>query len=205
VSLCAQHAEIPHVIEKSSGDWKQHILDHCTPDLLAFPHSRLARTNDLTMQAEKTSPNFLYLPAELHNQIVGEMDFPSALNLSKTNRYFRRTVDATNKPVPSGFCRELDKLSSCRQFWNHFVCYKCRCIKPSTAFVKKQIKKKRDVLSGKHRNRSCFDCSVSSGAFGEGQVKAPNGGIYCIVRNPMGVNVLKSMSADIESRWPGSI
>lgn len=193
------------MIEKSSGDWKQHILDHCTPDLLAFPHSRLARTNDLTMQAEKTSPNFLYLPAELHNQIVGEMDFPSALNLSKTNRYFRRTVDATNKPVPSGFCRELDKLSSCRQFWNHFVCYKCRCIKPSTAFVKKQIKKKRDVLSGKHRNRSCFDCSVSSGAFGEGQVKAPNGGIYCIVRNPMGVNVLKSMSADIESRWPGSI
>lgn len=114
MSLYAQHAEIPHVIETSSSDWKQHILDHCTPDLLAFPHSRLARTNDLTMQAEKTSPNFLYLPAELHNQIVGEMDFPSALNLSKTNRYFRRNADATNKPVPYGFCRELDHLSFCR-------------------------------------------------------------------------------------------
>lgn len=198
--------KLPHVIETSSSDWKQRILDHCTPDLLAFPLSRVARAYDLTMQAEKTSPNFLSLPAELHNQIVGEMDFPSALNLSKTNRYFRRTVDATYKPIPHGFCRELDKLSSCRQFRNHFVCYKCRCIKPSTAFVKKQIKKKRGVLHGDHRKRSCFDCSVSRGAFDEGhQVMAPDGNVYWIVRNPMGVNVLKSVSAYIESRWPGSI
>lgn len=198
--------KLPHSIEKLFSNWKQRLLGHCSLYLLAFPLSHPIKTNNLTMQAENTSPNFLSLPAELHNQIIGEMDFPSALNLSKTNRYFRRTVDATNKPVPYGFCRELDHLSFCRQFRNHFVCYKCRCIKSSTAFVKKQIKKKRDVLSGDHLKRSCFDCSVSRGDFYEGhQVMAPDGKVYCIVRNSMGVKVLKSMSADIESRWSGYI
>lgn len=104
--------KLPHPIEKLFSNWQQRSLDHCSLCLLAFPLSHLIRTNDLTIQAENTSPNFLSLPAELHNQITGEMDFPSALNLSKTNHQFRRTVDATNKPVPYRFCRELKSVSA---------------------------------------------------------------------------------------------
>ncbi|KAK7524883.1 hypothetical protein IWZ03DRAFT_411615 [Phyllosticta citriasiana] len=111
---------------------------------------------------------FRKLPGELQNQIFLNLDYPSAILLSRTNRYFRQVVRPSSPPT------DAEKLALIQlvemiygHFFQDFACTSCFRLKCREEFGVAQIKNrtKGSIWNPQSRERFCLDCGINRGFY----------------------------------------
>lgn len=104
---------------------------------------------------------FFELPTELHEMIIGYLEFPSDVRLKHTNHYFIRLI----KPVDIW---EAEK-SYFACMYRIYACNVCSTLRPFWRFSDKNRKGKRGTFHSEATKRFCIPCGLKQGPSGKSQ------------------------------------
>ena len=162
------------------GDKKSPNLENLTDVMnvalpqLPQPVSSMADTETKSGTDERLT--LLNLAGELQNLIILNLHPEAAIALSQTNRHFHSCASLHRLPLPivSQWFHEKEMLPENSE---KFACYTCLRLKPQSAFVLKQTKKKKSKFSPDAGNRFCIDCGCKYGKITPGHILKTSAGL----------------------------
>ncbi|KAK6396029.1 hypothetical protein LTR65_010139 [Meristemomyces frigidus] len=183
----------------NAQSWDKHNLTqkeqfkpkrHSKPTIVATPN-----TSALTDGQLLPKGRIERLPAELQLQVLGDLDYQSAIRLSQTNRYFhavakqevsvgakvdfviiaqyweKHSVDTVSWTLEGNFWTE-DINRDFRTVTVGYGCFTCFRVRPMEAFAARQILRCNKcgprTRAMRHNLRCCIDCQIQERRFRHG-------------------------------------
>ena len=118
--------------------------------------------------------DLMTLPTELHEIIIGYLDFPSTAYLKCANHYFNDLVKDIDY-----FEAEKSDYAKLNDLW---ACKECNSLLPSYLFSDKSKRENRSKTGSKASKRFCVLCGVAKNYYAPGNQIFHNGTLFLICK-----------------------